>query len=102
MGQCCVDLDQVILEHQRYLTCIEEGAFLSPGTEPVLNALNLLFGHALSFTELHDQVCASAFEAMDVLASEGSTELPMHFTRSLAECRSQLDQTAGSFLVRFQ
>merc|ERR1711988_1345869 len=54
----CTDLDQVITEHRRYLACIEEGAFLSPGTEQVLAALKLLFGHCLHFTELHDQVCS--------------------------------------------
>lgn len=98
----CTDLDQVIAEHRRYLACIEEGAFLSPGTEQVLSALKLLFGLALNFTELHDQVCASAFEAADVLGGPDPPDGPLPFTRSLAECRSQLDQIGANFLVRLQ
>merc|ERR1712176_104401 len=98
--QACVDLDQVILEHQRYLACIEEGAFLASKTEPILTALTTLFGLALDFTELHDQVCASAFEAIEILSSEPDGPLP--FARSLAECRAQLDSIGANFLVRLQ
>jgi len=100
--QACTDLDQVISEHQRYLSCLEEGAFLSPGTEQVLAALKLLFGHALEFAELHDQVCATAFEAADVLGREEPPDSPLPFTRSLAECRAQLDRIGAAFLVRLQ
>jgi len=98
--RACTDLDQVILEHQRYLGCIEEGAFLSPSTEPVLTALTNLFALALNFTELHEQVCASAFEAVEVLSREPGGPLP--FARSLSECRAQLDQLGANFLVRLQ
>lgn len=96
--RACVDLDQVILEHQRYLSCIEEGAFLARCTEPILTALGALFGLALEFTELHDQVCSSAFETIDILSSE--PDGPMPFARSLAECRAQLDRLGASFLAR--
>jgi gamma-tubulin complex component 3 len=98
----CADLDQVIAEHRRYLACIEEGAFLSPGTEQVLAALKLLFDHALQFIELHDQVCSSAFEAADVLSGPDIPDGPLPFTRSLAECRAQLDHIGANFLVRLQ
>mmetsp|Transcript_129338 Transcript_129338/g.234997 ORF Transcript_129338/g.234997 Transcript_129338/m.234997 type:complete len:864 (-) Transcript_129338:60-2651(-) len=96
----CTDLDEVILEHQRYLSYIEEGAFLSPETVPVHQALTMLFDLALNFTELHDQVCASAFEAVDVLSREPDGPLP--FARSLAECRASLGKIGSQFLVRFQ
>jgi gamma-tubulin complex component 3 len=98
--QDCMDLDQVILEHQRYLANIEEGAFLAPKSEPILTALSALFGLSLEFAELHDQVCSSAFEAVEVLSSDPDGPLP--FARSLAECRAQLDQLGASFLVRLQ
>lgn len=94
----CTDLDQVILEHQRYLTCIEEGAFLATKTEPILTALSALFVLALEFTELHDHVCASAFEAVDVLNREDGVP----YARSLAECRYQLDRIGATFLLRLQ
>merc|ERR1719199_1666796 len=68
--QACTDLDQVIVEHQRYLACIEEGAFLSPRAESILTALNALFGLVLDFSQLHDSICASAFEALEALQSD--------------------------------
>lgn len=98
--QACADLDEVILEHQRYLARIEEGAFLAPKAEPIFAALGALFGLALEFTELHDQVCASAFEAVEVLLREPDGLVP--FARSLAECRAQLDQIGQGFQVRLQ
>jgi len=96
----CTDLDQVILEHSRYLACIEEGAFLAAKTEPIHTALSALFGLALEFTDLHEQVCASAFEAFDILRREPDGPFP--FARSLSECRAQLDQIGAGFLVRLQ
>jgi len=95
-----LDLDQVIAEHQQYLSSLEEGAFLAPRTEPVLTAIIALLGLALEFTELHDQVCSSAFEAVEVLHSEPDGPLP--FARSLAEGRAQIDQLGASFLARLQ
>jgi gamma-tubulin complex component 3 len=100
--KACTDLDQVIAEHRRYLEYIEEGAFLAPGTEPVMNGLTQLFGHALAFTDLHDSVCATAFEAIDILRSEGASETPLRFTRSLAESRAKLDDIGANFQVRLQ
>lgn len=98
----CTDLDQVIAEHQRYLSCIQEGAFLSPGTEQVLAALKLLFGYCIDFSQWHNQVCAAAFDAADVLGGPDPPDGPQHFTRSLAECRAELDKIGASFLVRLQ
>merc|ERR1719343_1823055 len=51
--EACTDLDQVILEHQRYLARIEDGAFLAPPTVEIHTALSALFGHALEFADLH-------------------------------------------------
>jgi len=98
--KACTDLDQVILEHQRYLTCIEEGAFLAVKAEPVHTALSSLFSSVLEFTDLHNQVCHSAFEAVELLNAEPGGTLP--FARSLAECRAQLDQNGAKFLIRLQ
>lgn len=98
--QACTDLDQVITEHQRYLACIEEGAFLTSKTDAILTGLTSLFTLALEFTEIHDQVCASTFEAVEVLKSEPSGPSP--FARSLAECRAQLDQIGVKFQVQLQ
>lgn len=98
--RACTDLDQVIAEHRRYLECIEDGAFLSPSTEPILSALLALFGLVLELTELHDQVCANAFEAVDVLSREPDGPLP--FARGIAEARAKLDQIGANFLARFQ
>jgi len=96
--QECEDLDQVIREHHRYLACIEEGAFLAAKSEPILTALTALFGLALEFAELHEQVCTSAFEAVAVLGAELDGPLPL--ARALAQCRAQLDQVGASFLMR--
>ncbi|CAK0892871.1 unnamed protein product, partial [Prorocentrum cordatum] len=89
---------QVIREHHRYLACIEEGAFLAAKSEPILTALTALFGLALEFAELHEQVCTSAFEAVAVLGAELDGPLPL--ARALAQCRAQLDQVGASFLMR--
>lgn len=97
-SRACAGLDEVILERQRYLERIEEGAFLSPKAEPIFTQLCALLGLALEFTELHDQVCASAFEAVDVFLREPEGLAP--FARSLAECRAQLDRLGTGFLVR--
>eukprot|EP00929_Paragymnodinium_shiwhaense_P013237 TRINITY_DN121102_c0_g1_i1.p1 TRINITY_DN121102_c0_g1~~TRINITY_DN121102_c0_g1_i1.p1 ORF type:complete len:982 (+),score=147.43 TRINITY_DN121102_c0_g1_i1:403-2946(+) len=94
------DLDQVILEHQRYLSCIEEGAFLTQKTEAIMTALVALFGLALDFSQLYDTVCTSAFEAIETIVAEPDGPVP--FARSLAECRGQLDQIGANFLVRLQ
>lgn len=98
--QTSLDLDQVIAEHTRYLSCIEEGAFLAPRTEPVLSAISSLLGLALEFSDLHDQVCSSAFEAIEVLLAE--PDGPMPYARSLAEGRAQIDQLGAGFLARLQ
>eukprot|EP00928_Gymnodinium_smaydae_P052702 TRINITY_DN3683_c0_g2_i1.p1 TRINITY_DN3683_c0_g2~~TRINITY_DN3683_c0_g2_i1.p1 ORF type:complete len:545 (+),score=87.06 TRINITY_DN3683_c0_g2_i1:104-1738(+) len=98
--QACTDLDQVISEHQRYLTCIQEGAFLAPHTEAIFTSLAALFALALEFAELHDAVCASSFEAIEALQTEPNGPAP--FARSLAECRAQLDHIGAQFLVRLQ
>lgn len=91
----CADLDQVISEHQRYLACIEDGAFLAPKAEQILTSLTALFGLSLEFTKLHDQVCSTSFEAIEVLGGEPDGPLP--FARSLAECRAQIDQVGSRF-----
>jgi len=98
----CTDLNEVIDEHQRYLACLEEGAFLAPPAEPILTGLNALFALALQFTELHDRVCASAFEAVEVYTADGrgSSEIPI--ARSLSECRARVEQISGGFLLRVQ
>eukprot|EP00927_Polykrikos_kofoidii_P054441 TRINITY_DN48852_c0_g1_i1.p1 TRINITY_DN48852_c0_g1~~TRINITY_DN48852_c0_g1_i1.p1 ORF type:complete len:931 (-),score=128.29 TRINITY_DN48852_c0_g1_i1:121-2913(-) len=98
--QECSDLDQVILEHQRYLSCIEEGAFLAPRAEAILTGLGALFDLALEFAGLHESVVSSSFEAVEAMSSE--PEGPLPFARSLAECRAQLDQIGAVFLVRLQ
>jgi len=96
----CTDLDEVIRDHQRYLSCIEEGAFLAPKTQSILTTLLALFAAAIDFTDLHDQVCTTAFEAIDVLLSEPTGASP--FAGSFAECRLQLDQLGAAFQVRLQ
>jgi len=96
----CTDLDEVIREHQRYLSCIEEGAFLAPKTQSILTTLLALFAAVIDFTDLHDQVCTTAFEAVEVLLTEPTDAVP--FAGSFAECRLQLDQLGAAFQVRLQ
>jgi len=96
----CTDLDEVIREHQRYLSCIEEGAFLAPKTQSILTTLLALFAAAIDFTDLHDQVCTTAFEAVEVLLTEPTGASP--YAGSFAECRLQLDQLGAAFQVRLQ
>eukprot|EP00930_Biecheleria_cincta_P059782 TRINITY_DN45509_c0_g1_i1.p1 TRINITY_DN45509_c0_g1~~TRINITY_DN45509_c0_g1_i1.p1 ORF type:complete len:865 (-),score=178.93 TRINITY_DN45509_c0_g1_i1:319-2913(-) len=110
--QACTDLDQVILEHQRYLSRLEEGAFLAPGSEAVLSGLTALLGLALDFCGLQEQACAASFEAVEAMDEEqvsdeeGSAGFrrprPAPYARSLAECRAQLGQLGDSFVVKLQ
>lgn len=110
--QACTDLDQVILEHQRYLSRLEEGAFLAPGSEAVLSGLIALLGLALDFCGLQEQACAASFEAVEAMDEEQVSDeegsggfqrpRPAPYARSLAECRAQLDQLGATFLVKLQ
>lgn len=97
--ESCADLDQVILEHQRYLACIAEGAFLAPGSGAVLAHLTALLDFALEFCTLQDQACSAASDASTV---EEHGEIPENVARALAECRAQLDHLGAGFLVKLQ
>lgn len=99
----CADLDELILEHQRYLARIEEGAFLTPKAEAIFTHLSALFSLALDFTELHEQVCLSVSDAVELLLRQDEAAAALApIARSLATCRAQLDQIGAGFLVRLQ
>ncbi|CAL1161934.1 unnamed protein product, partial [Cladocopium goreaui] len=106
--QKSTDLDQVISQHDRYLACVEEGAFLARGSEAILSGVTTLLGLALEFCSLQEQACASSFEAAEAMqeaedvASVFQAVRSRPFARSLAECRAQLDHLASTFTMKLQ
>ncbi|CAJ1461509.1 unnamed protein product, partial [Effrenium voratum] len=107
--RACTDLDQVILQHERYLAGLEEGAFLARGSEAVLSGVSNLLNLALEFCALQEQACASSFEAAEAMMEVEADVADLFqaarsrpFARSLAECRGQLDTLATAFVQKLQ
>jgi len=100
--QNCTDLDEVIREHERYLACIEEGALLGPKTETIRSSVLALLALALEFTDLHNYVCMTSFEAVEDLRDGDAGDGRTPFARSFVECCCQLDQINAAFSQRLQ